>query len=324
MARSTDGEQRGTGAVRHLIHRPRSWLHPVPPGPGVEEEFVLAGALPTAHPLFGDGPGRHHDLQATAEMVREAGEFIGHTHFGVPSARVGIFYRFDLRAGDLTHWRVGRTPAQLDLELRVRPDKVVDDVPRVLDFRIAPRIDDVPCGNGSASLVFLAPVVHRSHRERSRAAVLAAAGREGPGRLPDAPVDPGDVGRGSLDNVLLHRPEVPGRGRLSAEVRLPPVWSSGDAEGEPAPARVLLEALRQTALLAAGHAYALKPAHSTLASLRVHFRGYAEPDLPMRCTAVWDRLGKDEEGRRTVPVGLSLIQADRAVLEATTSVVEDL
>lgn len=108
MARSTDGERRGTGTVRHLIHRPRSWLHPVPPGPDVEEEFVLAGALPAGHPLFNDGPGRHHDLQATAEMVREAGEFIGHTHFGVPSARVGIFYRFDLRAGDLTHWRVGR------------------------------------------------------------------------------------------------------------------------------------------------------------------------------------------------------------------------
>lgn len=56
----------------------------------------------------------------------------------------------------------------------------------------------------------------------------------------------------------------------------------------------------------------------------MHFRGYAEPDLPMRCTAVWDRLGKDEEGRRTVPVGLSLVQAERAVLEATASVVEDL
>ncbi|MFF2902294.1 AfsA-related hotdog domain-containing protein [Streptomyces sp. NPDC057966] len=285
---------------------------------------MLAGALPAGHPLFNDGPGRHHDLQATAEMVREAGEFIGHTHFGVPPARVGIFYRFDLRADDLTHWRVGRAPAQLDLELRVRPDKVVDDVPRVLDFFVAPRIDDVPCGSGSASLVFLAPVVHRSHRERSRAAVLAEAGRAGPGRLPDAPVAPGDVGRGSPGNVLLHRPETPGHGRLSAEVRLPAAWSSGAGEGDPAPAHVLLEALRQTALLAAGHAYALKPAHSTLASLQVHFRGYAEPDLPMRCTAVWDRLGKDEEGRRTVPVGLSLVQAERAVLEATASVVEDL
>ena len=310
------GRQQAAGTVRHLVHRPRSWLHPVAPAPDVEEEFVLAGELSGGLGPFGEQAGRHHDLRSAAEMVREAGEFIGHTHFGVPAARVGVFYRFDLRADDVAPWRVRSSPAPLDLHLRVRPDKVVDGVPRVLEFAIAPRIDDVPCGSGSASVVFLAPTVHRVHRERSAAALAAAADAPGTAPGPGARVAPADVGRRLADDVLLHRPATPCPGQLAVDVRLPP--SSVPAHA------LLLEAVRQTALLTAWRAYALKPAHSTLAALRVHFRGYADPELPMRCTAVWDRLGKDADGRRLTPVTLSLIQADSAVLEATASVVEDL
>jgi len=311
------GRQRSAAAVRHLVHLPRSWLHPVAAAPDVEEEFVLAGELADGLGPFGERAGRHHDLRAAAEMVREAGEFIGHTHFGVPAARVGVFYRFDLRADDVTPWRVRSSPAPLDLHLRVRPDKVVDGVPRVLEFAIAPRIDDVPCGSGSASVVFLAPTVHRAHRERSVAALAAAADAAGAARgAPAGRVAPADVGRPHAGDVLLHRPATPGPGQLAVDVALPPSTVPAHA--------LLLEAVRQTALLTAWRAYALKPAHSTLGALRVHFRGYADPELPMRCTAVWDRLGKDADGRRLTPVTLSLIQAERAVLEATASVVEDL
>ena len=313
------GRRRTAGTVRHLVHRPRSWLHPVAAAPDVEEEFVLAGELADGLGPFGERAGRHHDLRSAAEMVREAGEFIGHTHFGVPAARVGVFYRFDLRADDVAPWRVRSAPAPLDLHLRVRPDKVVDGVPRVLEFAIAPRIDDVPCGSGSASVVFLAPTVHRGHRERSRAALAAAADaasatRTAPG--PGARVAPADVGRHLVGDVLLRRPVTPCPGQLAVDVALPPSTVPAHA--------LLLEAVRQTALLTAWRAYALKPAHSTLGALRVHFRGYADPELPMRCTAVWDRLGKDADGRRLTPVTLSLVQAGSAVLEATASVVEDL
>ncbi|MFE7576903.1 AfsA-related hotdog domain-containing protein [Streptomyces sp. NPDC057521] len=304
-------------AVRHLIHRPRSWQYPVPAVPDTEEEFVLVCEFPA-----GNAQGRRfHELLDVVGAVQEAAEFIGRCHFAVKPDRVAVFYRFGLWADDIAALHCRVPDGRLDVRLSVRPDKVVDGVPRVLEFRMAIRIDGSPCGAGEASLVFLAPGVHTNHRRHSRAALLAACGTAGGGGGAAAPagspVDPADIGYGDPRDVLLRNPGT-ADGRLSVDVTLPP-----PVDGE-VPARVLLEAVRQVSLYTAVRAHGLAAGRNTLASLRAHFRGYAEPDLPLRCAAVWEPLGKDGRGRRLAPVSLSLIQADRAILETTTSVVEDL
>ncbi|MFB8209327.1 MULTISPECIES: AfsA-related hotdog domain-containing protein [unclassified Streptomyces] len=303
-------------AVRHLIHRPRSWQYPVPAVPDTEEEFVLVCEFPA-----GNAQGRRfHELLDVVGAVQEAAEFIGRCHFAVKPDRVAVFYRFGLWADDIAALHCRVPDGRLDVRLSVRPDKVVDGVPRVLEFRMAIRIDGSPCGAGEASLVFLAPGVHTNHRRHSRAALLAACGTAGGGGAAapaGSPVDPADIGYGDPRDVLLRNPGT-ADGRLSVDVTLPP-----PVDGE-VPARVLLEAVRQVSLYTAVRAHGLAAGRNTLASLRAHFRGYAEPDLPLRCAAVWEPLGKDGRGRRLAPVSLSLIQADRAILETTTSVVEDL
>ncbi|MBW5485970.1 AfsA-related hotdog domain-containing protein [Streptomyces bambusae] len=356
-------EHTTTGAARHLVHRPQPWEHTGPAAaPPAAEEFVLTGELPTGHPLLNDGPRHFHDMQAAAEMLREVGEFIGRDRFGVPAERSGIFYRVGIDVTDLAPWRVragAAGPGRLTTVMRVRPDKVVDGVPRALEFRTALEIDEVPCGTGSANLVFLAPMVHRNHRTHSRRAALDAV--RGPGGRPHPaagstrmpvrepareqvrgsayesahesayefahdPVDAGEVGRGDPRNVLLHAPSALAHGRLSAAVHVPPHWPAGrcggDGDGH-VPALALLEALRQTSLLAVGRGHGMAAGRSTLAALQVHVRGYAEADLPMRCAAVAGRPGRDAEGRRTASLTLTLAQAGRTVLEATTTVVED-
>lgn len=303
-------------AVRHLIHRPRSWQHPVPAVPDTEEEFVLVCEFPA-----GKSQGRRfHELLDVVGAVQEAAEFIGRCHFAVKPDRVAVFYRFGLWADDVAALRSRVPDGRLDVRLSVRPDKVVDGVPRVLEFRMAIRIDGSPCGSGDASLVFLAPGVHTNHRRHSRAALSAACGTAGGGGAAapaGSPVDPVDIGYEDPRDVLLRNPGT-ADGRLAVDVVLPP-----PVDGE-IPARVVLEAVRQVSLYAAVRAHGLAAGRITLASLRAHFRGYAEPDLPLRCAAVWEPLGKDGRGRRLATVSLSLIQADRAVLETTTSVVEDL
>ncbi|MGW6704448.1 AfsA-related hotdog domain-containing protein [Streptomyces sp. NPDC054956] len=313
--------------TRHLVHRPRTWEHHgLSPVEDASEEFALAADLPHDHPLLNDGPGRFHDIQAASEMVREVGEFIGQCHFGVPANRTGIFYRFGIDVPDLAAWRTRPEPARLTATLVVTPDKMIGGVPRALDFRTALEIDDVRCGTGSANVVFLPPVLRRSHREQSRATAFAAA--PGPARPlagdRGAPVDPADVGRSDPANVMLHDASRPSHGRLSVGVSVPPLWPSAQGAGDGhVPALVLLETLRQTSLLAALGTHQLTPARSALASLRVHFRGYAEPDLAMRCAAVSGVLEHDGQGRRRAPVTLTLTQAGRTVLEAVTKVVED-
>lgn len=316
------------GAPRGLIHRQRSWepfgLSDADADHG--QEFVLTGELPTAHPLLAAGSHRFHDLQTAVDMVRETGEFIGQTHFSVPANRTAVFYRIAVATQDISAWRTaagaGDRAPLLTSELRVRPDKVIDGVPRALRFAALLSIDDMPCGSGSADVVFLPPVVHRNHRVLSLATVLAASdGEPAAGR----PADPAEVGRSHPDTVLVHGPFELTHGRLSATVRVPEGWPlpDGSAEGH-VPGLVQLEALRQTSLLAAGRMHHLATDRCTLGSLKVHFRGYAEPDLPMRCSAVVGLCARDAEGRRLSPVTLTLAQSGRAVLEAVATVVEDL
>jgi hypothetical protein len=327
----------GRGGSR-LVHRP---LGPAPSAEGGHddraEEFVLIGELPTHHPLFNDDAGRFHDPQTAFDLVRRVGAGIGFSHFGTPPDRVGIFYRFGLTTADVSTWRRRPGPGTLTMTLQVRPDKIISGVPRSLEFGTRLEIDGAEAGTGAASLLLLTPALHRSHREQSRTTTLSAAGQA----LPPGGVEtsgsgpePEEVGRASAPNVLLRGPVEVDGDRLSVAVRPADGWSADLADpadpaartpeqAAPSPALVL-EVLRQTALLAAHRLHGLDPRHSTPAALHTHFRGYAEPDLPMRCAAVARSAGHDALGRPLVPVVLTLTQAGRAVTEATVSVVEDL
>ncbi|WP_128382080.1 AfsA-related hotdog domain-containing protein [Streptomyces cavernae] len=314
------------------MHRPRHFGPQVPDSADDRmQEFVLTGELPTAHPLFNDGHDRFHDMQAAMAMVRHVSGGIGQAHFGVAADRVAIFYRFGLETGDVGAWRRHSGPGTLTATLRVRPDKVISGIPRALEFDTHLEIDGVAAGTGSANLLFLAPMAHRSHREHSRHSALAAAGQQHPGAGgEDTPEGapgpaPSEVGRASAANVLLRSPVTVNEHRLSAAVAPPDTWPTALTRQDGTPSSVLLlEVLRQTALLTAHRLHGLDPRHSSPIALHTHFRGHAEPDLPLRCVAVAQAARQDTVGRPLVTLTLALTQAGRAVTEATVSVVEDL
>lgn len=288
---------------RHLVHRPQHFGPQTPDSPDDRgQEFVLTGELPTAHPLFNDGHDRFHDPQAAMAMVSQVSGGIGQAHFGVPDDRVAVFYRFGLETGDVGAWRRHSGPGTLTVTMRVRPDKVISGVPRALEFDTLLEIDGAAAGTGSANLLFLAPMVHRSHREHSRHTVLAAAGRhaEHEAAADGAPCPgPAEVGRASAANVLLRSPVSVEGHRLSAAVRPPCTWPAGLAREDGAPASaLLLEVLRQTALLTAYRLHRLDPRHCAPVALHTHFRGHAEPDLPLRCVAVAQPPGRTPWGGR--------------------------
>ncbi|MFF4402719.1 AfsA-related hotdog domain-containing protein [Streptomyces sp. NPDC001480] len=323
---------------RHLVHRPRYFGPQQADGPDDRtQEFVLTGELPTGHPLYNDGHDRFHDLLAAMAMVRQVGGGIGQAHFGVAADRTPIFYRFGLETHDVGAWRRHAGPGTLTVTMRVRPDKVIAGVPRALEFDTRLEIDGVAAGSGSASLLLLAPMAHHNHREHSRHAALAAAARSP--RHPQHPEDAGqddavhdgpgpaptEVGRASPANVLLRTPVTVDGHRLSATVLAPSGWPSTLVQGDAASSSVLLlEVVRQTALLAAQRLHGLDPRHCAPVALHAHFRGHAEPDLPLRCVALAQPVRQDALGRTLVSLTLALSQAGRAVTEATVSVVEDL
>ncbi|MFC8720619.1 AfsA-related hotdog domain-containing protein [Kitasatospora sp. NPDC057198] len=313
-------------AARHLVHCPPSWDHYLLEAPSSgEERFLLTGDTPGAHPLFNDGPGHFHDPQLVTEAVREVGEFVGHQYFGVPSARPGLFYRVGLELTETAAWRRGSGPARMTTELRAVPGHVVDGVPRDLDFRLEVSLDDTPCATGTASLVFVMPGVHRRQLAHSRWAVRAAPELADEPDGPVRPVAPGAVGRGAAANVVLGEPVGFAGGRLSLWLLAPsdnPALGGSTPDGHLS-GTLLMEALRQAAVLTAGRTVGLVPERTLPASCRVHFRGFAEADLPVRCTAEPGPLGRDGAGRPAVPVTLTLTQNRRTVVEARTTVVQD-
>ncbi|AQT75136.1 AfsA-related hotdog domain-containing protein [Streptomyces sp. fd1-xmd] len=316
-----------TAGTQHLIHRPPSRAYYALDAPSLgEENFTLVGATPVTHPLFNDGPGRFHDLQIATETVREIGEFVGHRYFGVPDDRPGLFYRFTLDFTDLSAWRTdpgGPRPVPLATHIRARPANVVAEVPRGLDFHLQVTIDGRPCATGAAGLVFLMPKLYRKHVEHSRRALQAAPEIDD---APDGPLRPAgsaETGRYAPENIVISEPTDVSRGRLSTWLLPTPVSAVFTGEDGQYSGLHLLEALRQTSLVAAGRAHGLSSAHSTLGACQIHFRGPAERELPLRCTAVAGPLGHDDEGRPAVAVTLTLTQRRRAVAEARTTVVQD-
>ncbi|MCX4750345.1 AfsA-related hotdog domain-containing protein [Kitasatospora sp. NBC_01287] len=319
--------------ARHLIHCPSSWEHYLLDAPSLgEEHFVLVGDLPVRHPLFNDGPGHFHDAQLATEAVTEIGAFVGHRYFGVPEDRTGLFHRFTLQLTELSAWRADSGASggfrdgvpRIATEITAIPTNIMNEVPRCLELRLEIRIDDILCGRGSAGLIFLMPKLYRKHLATSRRVL-----REAPelADLPEGrprPARPIEVGRSRPENVVVSEPAADARGRLSTWLLtegVSPVVAGlqGELTG-----LHLLEALRQTAVLAAGRTAGLDPARCTLAASEVDFRAQAALDLPLRCLAVPGPRTHDGHGRPAVPVTLTVTQHRRAVAEARLTVVQDL
>jgi 2-oxo-3-(phosphooxy)propyl 3-oxoalkanoate synthase len=320
----------GHEAARYLIHRPSSVDHYLLDAPSVSEErFVLTSELPTGHPLFNDGPGHFHDTQVVTEAVCDIGAFVGHHYFGVPEDRVGLFHRFALDLTDPAQWRTDRgllapedTPTMTTF-LTALPTTAANGELRNLELRLDLRIDDAPCGRGTADMVFLRPSLYREHLSYSRALQGVPGAADKPDGMP-LPAAASAVGRGRDENVVISEPSVDTRGRLACwlltEGVSPVITGLRDELTE----LHLLEVLRQAALVAAGRTGGLNPARCAPAASEVQFRTRAGLDVPLRCVAVAGDRTHDGQGRPTVPVTLTVSQRRHAVAEAHVTVVQDL
>jgi hypothetical protein len=297
-----------TAVARGLIRSERP--HSAPPG---EQRFVLRDEMPLGHPLFNDTPGPHDPL-LFVELVRQAGLHVGHRHFGVPLERPALFYRFALRLSDPAVWQDSAAGARLALEMRAEPTRTVAGVPRSLRLGGTLRLDGTEGCTGSAELVFVTPTVARNHRATSRLAALVRTPADGP-RPGTRPAAPSLVGRCTPDNVVVSEP-VRQASALTTNVLVDPSHPVFFTEAtDSVPGLLLVEALRQSALLAVASEGAA-PCATALTWLSVHLRGHAELDLPLSCTARSEPGGIDATGHRLTRVPLTLRQAGRTIAQA--------
>jgi hypothetical protein len=289
----------------------------------VPQEFGLSVALPGSHPLYTDGPGRHHDPHAPVEALRRSALLVAHRYFRVPAERPVVFSTTELNAVGVDAWLRSAEPGEVRMDLLLEPTDVVNGVPRGLECRAGLHLDGRPCGSASARLVFLMPKVYHNHRSRGRAASRLGSVPGLQELTPDQKPAPFAVGRADPANVVVGLCAYNEDDTLTVRVAADP-GHPVYAEGAPdhVPLVVLLEASRQTAVLQASQLQGFAPADCVLTRWSADFQGFAEPDLPLYCSASAGRLERDPEGRPVLELVLRFTQGSRQVGAVETAVVQ--
>ncbi len=314
----------GHGLAHHLLHRPSTaeglMLGTVAPVP---QDFTLSAALPDRHPLFNDGPGTFHDPHFAIEAMRQSVLFVAHQYFRVPAQRPVVLASTEVGITGLESWRRNGHTAHIAVDMALHPVDVVNGVPRGLRCEAELAIDGARCGTAKARTVFLMPKVYQNHRARGRAASRSERFGFADGH-DDARPRPEAVGRSDPHNVVISQPLSHDDDLLRVRV-IPdaahPVFTANATDH--VPAVVLLEASRQAAFLAAGELHGFSAANCVLTEWNARFRGFAEIDLPLYCTAATGPLGRDPGGHPAFPVTLTFAQGSREIATVAVAVLQD-
>ncbi|GAA1955188.1 AfsA-related hotdog domain-containing protein [Kitasatospora viridis] len=310
--------QSAEAPVIQLVHRPSTRDGLLLNGrTSTEHAFVLSTVLP--EPPLPAGSGLY-ELRSAIEAVRRACEFAAHQYFGVPRDSAVLPTETDLVITDLRPWRRAGRPAQATIDLRLRGGRLVDGVPGTLGCESTVSIDGVPCGRGRGRLTMTAPERARGHRPGRPADPRAGDPRTATAdpragaaaRCPAArfrPARPVAVGCGRPEEVVIGEPLSVSAGTVLVPVR--PGTTPLD------------DALRQTALLAAGTLRGFQPARCAITRWSAAVARPARPDRPLLCTATPGAADRDTDGRPLAPVALRLLQDGRTLGSADVTVLLD-
>lgn len=328
---------------QHLVHRPGTpAAYVLDDEFGIEHSFMLSTELPDAHPLFNDSLASFHDVHFVTDAVRRTMNFVARRYFRIPEDRPAVSISATIDVTDLAPWRRGWGATHVVVDVRIRPVDTIDGVPHALEAVCVASIGGRSCCTAQARLGFLPRDFYRDQRARGRAESLRPALDNPPvARFTDPPtlrpdavfpsdtalpaaVAPEAVGRTDARNVVIGEPQLIGGDMLRLEIRP----DSDDAVFfgpgvDHVPALLLIEASRQTALLAAGELRGFTGAFCAITHWSGVFHGFTETDLPLRARATCAPTTRDPQGRPSVRVGVDFTQGARRIGSVTVAVLQD-
>jgi len=246
-----------------------------------ETRFTVTGEWPRSHMFFAPNTEDLHDPTIAAETIRQAGLLLCHAELGVPLDH--HFLMHDLRFRVLPErLAVGGAPAALEIEVECTEVKRRAGALCRLRYEAVLRRDGAVVATGGASTSTISPQVYR----RMRSEITAGA----PKRLLVA--DPYEVGRRSIDDVVLSPTDEPDHWLLRLDLRHPVIF---DHPVDHIPGMALLEAARQATVAAIG------TRDARLLSMAVGFTRYGELADPCLIEAR-PLPGDDARSERSVQV----------------------
>lgn len=258
-----------------------------------ETSFVCAAQLPVYHAYYSDHlirPARY-DLLLLLECCRQAATYGGYLHYNNPKDSVNLVSGFEIEITAPAALLVGTNPGQLTLEVSttdtVKVGRKRRGAPRILMF-----LGDVYLGRAAIQVTVVPRSTFRTLRRRQRGGEPPSSG-ELPETLPESGVDPRRVGRQCPANALLTN-ESTQQGEIICQLHLPTRNRSIlDHEHDHYPAMSLVEAARQTGLLALSRFTGFVDAATQLqaTAARATFTRFAELDSPVLVHARLPKAG---------------------------------
>lgn len=282
----------GQAVPRRLVHRAAVsevlLTGYLPIGP---DAFRFGAQWPRSHSFYRVSAGMHDPL-LVAETVRQVGLMTGHSGYGVPldSAYIMHGLSYEITPAGLVS---GPRPTELLLDVRCGNVRRRGNRLLGLDFQVLLHRDGELVGRGASGFTCTSPTAYRRLR--------GDAGAGPAGRLP-APVAPGQVGRDDPADVTLAPTGAPDAWTVRSNRDHPVLF---DHPVDHIPGMLLLESMRQAALLAVDDPQALA------VGLEADFASFAEFDAPATVRARTEAPGRDG----TVPVRVVVAQHRDRVAE---------
>ncbi|WP_369216987.1 AfsA-related hotdog domain-containing protein [Streptomyces flavofungini] len=278
-----------------------------------DDDFHLSFQIPRAHSLWSDRHPSHHDPFASAEAARQAIFVLLHRHVGVPVGLPFSLQRIELRVEDPQAYADdGRSALQGRLHYRIaeRRHKGSDVMGMGLEgvMEVA--------GRGAMTLSARLAFMSQDDYDLFRAFRRSGKPLVAPELTPVRRLAPARVGREIARNVVIgtadQEPGSPEDGvyrcLLAADPGHPAFF---DHEYDHVPGPLMVEGLRQAALVAAHRGGAVPDAHALTVGCEASFLDFAEFDADLVHEA---RVGTPASDGR-VPVAVGLRQSGRTVVE---------
>ncbi|MEU4240810.1 AfsA-related hotdog domain-containing protein [Actinoplanes sp. NPDC026619] len=245
------------------------------------DEFAVAVRLPHDHALWSDRRAPWHDTLTVVEAFRQALVLVRYRYLEVAAGTPSGVQQMEFAVGDPAVFRAAPgEPLECVLIMRVTRSPIGDGLLDIAGACTTPRGHGMTFSAGSVVMprgVYDEIRAYQRSRKRPGDAGPVAAGRATAG-----PVDPAAVGRRDPRNVVVGRPaEVSGRYPLVVDRTHPSFF---DKSYDHVPGTLLLEAARQSVLLAAAEA---GPAAVT--RCRLSFATFVELDALCECSVTVER-----------------------------------
>ncbi|MFF9817204.1 ScbA/BarX family gamma-butyrolactone biosynthesis protein [Streptomyces sp. NPDC014006] len=277
-----------------------------------DDHFVAAAQLPPSHAYYTDHTTPQPlDPLLLLECCRQAETHAVHTHFGAPPGTKFVLREWSMTLSDGAADLPAHGPVPVTVEAATHDAQWVAGTLRALAYRMRVSASGRPVGEVTMRVKYVTDTVYA--KLRGRAAGTTPTSESYRRAQDEGLVEPGRVGRGRPENVVLLDPVRSGDA-VAARLRVAGGHPSlFDHPQDHVPGMVLMEAGRQAALLSAGTFTGAGAERWTVSGLRASFGAYAELDEPLTVRA--HRPQRPEAaGARDVRVDFE--QAGRTVAEA--------